>query len=49
MVKISATLKSPCAKACYSIEKLEHAIERVYLPQYFGYKFFPLKFDLLKI
>ena len=36
MVKILATLKSHCAKACYLIQKLEPAFERVYLPQCFS-------------
>ena len=29
MVKILATLKSSCAKACYMIQKLEPATDRV--------------------
>ena len=33
MVKILATFKSPCAKACYLIQNLKPSIERVYLPQ----------------
>ena len=32
MVKILATLKNPCVKGCYLMQELEHAIERVYLP-----------------
>ena len=33
MVKVLATLKSSCAKACYLIQKREPVTERVYLPQ----------------
>ena len=33
-------LKSSCAKTCDLVQKLEHAIERVYLHQCFGNKFF---------
>ena len=40
MVKVLATLKSPCAKACYLIQKLEPAIEKMCLPQCFCNKFF---------
>ena len=40
MVKILATLKSPCAKPCHLIQKLKPVIERVYLPQCFGNIFF---------
>ena len=36
MVKILWTLKSPCAKACYLIQKIDPAIERVYLLRSFG-------------
>ena len=40
MVKILVILKSPCAKGCYLIQKLEPEIGRVYLHQYFGNNFF---------
>ena len=40
MVKILATLKCSCVKSYYLIQNLEPAIERLYLPQYFGNKFF---------
>ena len=40
MVKILAISKSPSAKECYLIQKLEPAIGRVYLPQSFGNNFF---------
>ena len=39
MVEILATPKSPCAKGCYLIKKLEPIIGRVHLPQCFGNKF----------
>ena len=40
MVKILATLKSSCAKACYLIQNLKPAIESVYLPQCLALSFF---------
>ena len=39
-VKVLATLKSPYVKGCHMIQKIESAVERVYLPQYFGNNFF---------
>ena len=38
MVKVLVTIKSSYAKACYLIQKLECAIERVYLLQCFCFK-----------
>ena len=40
MVKILATLKRPSAKTCYSMQKLEPVIERLYLSQCCSNKFF---------
>ena len=40
IIKVFATLKSPYAKACYLILKLEPAIERLHLPHCFGTKCF---------
>ena len=40
MVKILATLKSPCAKACYLTQKLELVVERVDMPESFENKYF---------
>ena len=40
MVNISATLKSPCVKACYLIQKLEPVIERMYFPNVLAKFFF---------
>ena len=49
MVKILATLKNLSAKAYYLIQKLEPAIEKVYLPQCFLNKIFSVIIELLKI
>ena len=46
MVKVLATWRSPCAKGCYLMQKLEPLIGRVYLPKCFGINFFLLQFDL---
>ena len=39
MATILSIFKSRSAKACFSLQKFEPAIERVYLPQCFGDKF----------
>ena len=39
MATILSIFKSRCAKACFSLQKLEPAIARVYLPQCFDDKF----------
>ena len=48
MVKILAISKNPCAKIYYLIQKPEPVIERMYLPQCFGNKFFLWKLHKIK-